>query len=583
MEITLGLNAYHGDSAACLLMDGKLVAAAEEERYRRVKHWAGFPVEAIRYCLQVAGVSLSDVDTIAINSDPKANLWKKAAYIVTRKPDLQLIKKRLQKAQKRLSIEEELLQHFPDTLFKGKVKWVEHHRAHIASSFLASPFDEAVFLSIDGFGDFSSAAWGMGRGNKLSIDGSVYFPHSLGIFYQALTQFLGFGKYGDEYKVMGLAAYGTPNYLKEMRQIVQLNSDGSYQLNLDYFRHHNENIEMSWNGGSPHVGQLFSERLSELLGIPRKAEDSLEQHHKDIACSVQAMFEEALFHLLKKLHDQYDTSNLALSGGCAMNSAANGKIRLNTPFTNLYIPPSAGDAGGAVGAALSVWSANTSGSIHSHLDHASFGNSYDDEAIELVVDEYRERLTESNCIISKNSSEELIAECVDAIDSGMIIGWFQGRMEWGPRALGNRSILADPRRADMRDRLNKKIKLRETFRPLAPAILREAVGDWFESDYDVSFMSEVFSIREEKRPLIPAVTHIDGSGRLQSIRRDTNPLYYDLIKAFHAKTGVPLLMNTSFNENEPIVCRPQEALDCFLRTRMDLLVMGSFIIRRNED
>ena len=581
MGIILGLNAYHGDSSACLLRDGKVVAAAEEERYQRIKHWAGFPMQAVHYCLDFADISIADVDIVAVNSDPKANLLRKAAYVLSKKPDLELVQSRLQKAKERVSIVDLLNNHFPNTPFRGKVQRVEHHRAHLASAYLASPFSEAVILSLDGFGDFSSAAWGMGRGSDLQVDGNVFFPHSLGIFYQALTQFLGFDKYGDEYKIMGLAAYGNPGYLDKMGQIVKIQKDGTYRLNLDYFRHHNKNFTMSWSGGSPTVGRLYSGAMEELFGAPRAAADPLEQKHMDMACSIQAMFEKALFSLLNSLHTRYGSKNLAFAGGCAMNSAANGQIRSNTPFRNLYIPAAAADAGGALGAALSAWHASRPELAHGHITTAYLGNGYSDAQIAATLDQYTKQLAVAGCTVKRSIPSELLDDTVEAIDSGLIVGWFQGRMEWGARALGSRSILADPRRADMRDHLNKKIKLREPFRPLAPVILREAVGEWFTSDHEVPFMSEVYSIRQEKRSLIPAVTHVDGSGRLQSVAEDSNPLYYQLIQAFGKKTGVPILLNTSFNENEPIVCTPQEALNCFLRTKMDLLVIGPFIVRRN--
>ena len=351
----LGLNAYHGDASACLLRDGVIVAAAEEERFRRIKHWAGFPSEAIRYCLGEAGIGLGDVAHVAVNSDPKANILRRVGYVVKQRPELRLIVDRLRNQSKRSSVEDELASACPGQPFKGTVHRIEHHLSHLASCFLVSPFREAVTVSVDGFGDFASAAWGTGRGSTIEIDGRVWFPHSLGIFYQALTQFIGFPYYGDEYKVMGLAPYGEPKHMDAMRKIVRLQNDGSFALDLSYFRHHREKIAYEWESGSPHVGTLFGPALEELMGPARDKDAPLEQRHRDIARSVQAMYEEAFFHLLTTLHRKYGLDSLTLAGGCAMNSVANGKIKRLSPFKRVYIQSAAGDAGGAIGAAIQVW------------------------------------------------------------------------------------------------------------------------------------------------------------------------------------------------------------------------------------
>ncbi len=596
----LGLNAYHGDASACLIADGKIIAAAEEERFRRVKHWAGFPSEAIRYCLEEAGIGLEAVEHVAVNSDPKASLLKKIGYTLKRRPDIGLVLDRIRNQKERQSVETELAATFPGVTFSGKVHRVEHHLAHLASCFLVSPFEEAVTVSVDGFGDFSSAAWGVGRGSEITVDGRVYFPHSLGIFYQALTQYLGFPHYGDEYKVMGLAPYGEPKHMDAMRRIVGLNGDGSFKLDTNYFRHHKEKIDYEWSGGSPVVGTLYCGALPELLGPARQGDEPLEQKHHDIAQSVQAMYEEAFFHLLNKLHDRYKLDDLTLAGGCAMNSVANGKVKRNTPFRRVYIQSAAGDAGGAIGAAIYVWhKLNTDGANVAQaksaalegdalngrfiMDHALWGPQFSDSDIKALLDERSKELKEQGCRTEYVGKEgDLCRRTVEAIADGKVIGWFQGRMEWGPRALGNRSIVCDPRRADMKDILNAKIKRRESFRPFAPSVLREHTADWFEEDDDVPFMMKVFQIREEKRPQIPAVTHVNGSGRLQTVYRETNLRYWRLIEAFHELTGVPMVLNTSFNENEPVVCRSEEALDCFLRSKMDVLVMGDIFIGREE-
>jgi carbamoyltransferase len=582
MTLILGLNAFHGDAAACLVRDGEMIAAAEEERFRRIKHWAGFPSEAIRYCLAEAGVRLSQIEHVALNQDRRAHLGRKIAFALQHRPDARLVADRIRNKQRRAGAREHLKKAFPGERFDGQVHAIEHHAAHLSSAFHVSPFDDATVVSVDGFGDFASAAWGVGRGTRIDVEQRVFFPHSLGVFYQALTQFIGFPHYGDEYKVMGLAPYGEPKYLEQMRRIVLLQDDGSFRLNLDCFRHHREKIAYEWEGGSPSVGELFSEGLFDLLGAPRGPEDALEQRHKDLARSTQAMYEEAFFHLLNTLHARHGLDAVALSGGCAMNSVANGKVTLRTPFKQVYVQSAAGDAGGAVGAAFAVWHAmgGERGPVH---DHAYWGPQFSDAAIDRVLQDNAHEIAAAGCTVTPAEDEQALArETAQAISRGEVVGWFQGRMEWGPRALGNRSILGDPRRADMKDILNLKIKRRESFRPFAPSVLREAVPEWFELDGDVPFMMQVYPIRQDKRARIPAVTHVDGSGRLQTVSAATNPRYHALISAFHELTGVPMVLNTSFNENEPVVCTPGEALDCFLRTRMDRLVLGTRVVTRGH-
>jgi carbamoyltransferase len=576
----LGLNAFHGDAAACLLRDGVMVAAAEEERFRRIKHWAGFPSEAIRYCLAEAGIALSQVDHIAVNQDAKAHLLRKLAFTVQQRPELSLVLDRIRNKRERYSVAEHLAKAFPVQSFVGQVHAVEHHVAHLSSAFHVSPFEQATVVSVDGFGDFASAAWGVGRGTRIDVEDRVFFPHSLGIFYQAITQFIGFPHYGDEYKVMGLAPYGEPAFMDPMRQLVLLESDGSFRLGLDYFRHHREKVDYQWDDGSPSVGALFAPALADLLGPARQEGEALTQRHKDIARSAQAMYEEAFFHLLNSLHARHGLDALALSGGCAMNSVANGKVTLRTPYRQLYVQSAAGDAGGAIGAALTVWHQSGGARGPSH-DHAYWGPHFDDQAIDALLASSADEIARQGCVVSHAADDNALAqETAAAIADGEVVGWFQGRMEWGPRALGNRSIVGDPRRADMKDLLNLKIKRRESFRPFAPSVLREAVSDWFELDGEVPFMMQVYPIKPDQRARIPAVTHVDGSGRLQTVTASTNPRYHRLICAFRDLTGVPMVLNTSFNENEPVVCTPAEALDCFLRTKMDRLVMGLAVVRR---
>ena len=422
----------------------------------------------------------------------------------------------------------------------------------------------------------------MGANCEISTHGRVYFPHSLGIFYQALTQYLGFPHYGDEYKVMGLAPYGRPSLLGDMRKIVRLYPDGGFALDLRFFRHHREDVAYQWMDGSPEFGDLFSPALEKLLGPRRHPTDPLEDRHRDIARSAQALYEEAFFNLLGVLQKRCGLADLALAGGCAMNSVANGKVRRMTPFRRVYVQAAAGDAGGAIGAAYAVW--HKLGRKRAFvMHHAYWGPAFDAAEIAQLLTAHRLELSAARCTVKEIADEaELCRNTATAIAEGRVVGWFQGRMEWGPRALGNRSILCDPRRANMKALLNAKIKRRESFRPFAPSVLEEHVSEWFEEDDAVPFMMQVFQIREEKRKLIPAVTHVDGSGRLQTVSRLSNPRYYALIESFRAITNVPMVLNTSFNENEPVVCTPKEALDCFLRTKMDTLVLGDMIISRGE-
>ncbi len=584
MTYILGLNAYHADASACLIKDGELVAAVEEERFRRIKHWGGFPSESIRYCLSEAGISLADVEHVAVNSDNRANRWRKLAYALTSGVSPAYVMSRLRNRGERADIAGNLRRHLPEQEFRGTAHAVEHHYCHLGSAFLVSPFEKAVAVSVDGFGDFSSAAWGLGEGNTLGVDGRVYFPHSLGVFYEAMTQFIGFPHYGDEYKVMGLAPYGEPRFVEEMKQIVRLRDDGSFALDTRFFRHaRGDGANYQVKDGIPSGGRLWGDELVSLLGPARDPSAPLEDRHRDIARSAQVTYENAFFHLLNALHPRYRTDALVLAGGCAYNSVANGKVLEHTPFRQLYVQSAGGDAGGAIGAAYAIWQKTgaTGRKRHFVMDHSYWGPSATPEQISAAIEQRRADFDAAGCRIERIPDEAtLCRHTAQAISEGKVIGWFQGRLEWGPRALGNRSILGDPRRADMKDILNLKIKRRESFRPFAPSILRDSVSAWFETDADVPFMMQVFRIREEKRKEIPAVTHVDGSGRLQTVTWSGNPRYARLISAFNEITGVPIVLNTSFNENEPVVCKPEEAIDCFLRTKMDVLVLGDTLIQR---
>ena len=576
----LGINAFHGDASACLLVDGQVCAAAEEERFRRIKHWAGFPELAIGYCLEASGLTLSDISHIAVNSDPRASWFAKARYALSKRPDVRLLWSRLKNAQARLGIEAQLLNADLPGQFAGKIHRVEHHEAHLASAFYASGFDDAITISVDGFGDFASAAWGRWRPHEHKIEGKIHFPHSLGVFYQAMTQFLGFPNYGDEFKLMGLAAYGQAED-DRVNDLVTLTAGGTYRLNLRFFRHHRERVPYVWSGGVPSVGQLYSEELEAHLGPSRNPSQPLNETHKSLALTTQRHYERAFFHLLNAQFDRHRVKHVVLAGGCAMNSLANGAVTANTRFERVFVQPAAGDAGGAYGAAALVHSRLGGNTRKLAMPHAYWGPEPSDHDIARAIAEVSGKLEAEGCIVRRENDEQRLCEnTAAAISDGAVVGWFQGRMEWGPRALGARSILADPRRQDMRELLNTKIKLREPFRPFAPSIIEEAVGEWFERPQPVPFMMQVLPIKSSKTGLIPAVTHVDGTGRVQTVSRSTNARYYNLIEAFGRLTGVPIVLNTSFNENEPIVCTPQEALACFLRTKMDRLVLGDHVIVR---
>ncbi len=578
----LGINAYHGNASAAIVCDGRLIAAVEEERFNRVKYAAGFPAQAIRYCLNEAGLTLAEIDHVAVPRDPYARLATKFFYAL-RMPSF--ARERAKVLAKFTGIPEALAQAFDRDPKKLAAKFhrIEHHQAHLASSFYCSPFERAALLSADGLGDFASTMWGTGTGNRMRIDGSVVFPHSLGLFYSAVTQYLGFLKFGDEYKVMGLAAYGQPEQFDAFRDIVRFNphSNGNgFRLGLDYFTHHRTGPEMSWAEAdkTPTLGKMFSDEMARRLGPIRIPEEPLEQHHRNLASSLQARLEEVYLGMLKKLAEQTGLKAVCLAGGVAFNCVANGKLFDATPFEQIYVHPAAGDAGLAVGAAFYVWHQKLGKPRSFVMDHAYWGPGYAPDEMRRAID--ANGIAQNGFTVSELPEEELMKRTASIIANGKIVGWFQGRAEWGPRALGNRSIVADPRRPEMKEILNRRIKHREIFRPFAPSILAEATGEYFEKSHPSPFMTLAYSVRPEKREKIPAPTHVDGTGRLQTVTREANPRYHALISAFRDLTGVPVVLNTSFNDNEPIVCRPEEALDCFLRTQMDALVLGDFLIAR---
>lgn len=576
-ESILGVNAYHGDASAALLVDGECVAAIEEERFSRIKHQSGFPDEAVRWCLQQAGIEPRQLDHIAIGRNPTTNVWKKVAYAIAHPPGMSFVRSRLRNARSVMDVKQSVA----DGLgvgagdLRAQFHRVEHHRTHIASAFFCSPFEDAACLSLDGMGDFISTMWGRGYGNRIDITGEVTHPHSLGHFYQATTQFLGLHKYGDEFKLMGLASYGEPRFLDKLRDVVSLGDDLQFRLNLDYFLHHKRGIDMNWKEGTPEVGALWSPKFIEVFGPSREVGGPITQRDEDLAASVQAMLEEIALEMLRRLHPQVGSPRLAVAGGVALNCVLNARIQEETPFEDVWIQPAANDAGISLGAALWVQHAELERKRNWVMTHAYLGTEYDEA-------EYKAAMEKAGLEYRSLPDEELLPYVVFRMTEGAVVGWFQGRMEYGPRALGNRSIVCDPRRPDMKDILNSRIKHREPFRPFAPSVLEEKTGEWFKRSEPSPYMLMAYDVLPDKRDQIPAVTHVDGTGRLQTVSAAQNARYHALIREFETQTGVPVVLNTSFNENEPIVCTPEEGINCFLRTHMDVLVLGNNIVEKEK-
>jgi carbamoyltransferase len=580
----LGINAFHGDASACIIEDGRLLYAAEEERFNRVKHCAGFPTQAIRACLKNTGTRVDEIEHVALSRNPNANIHKKILFAIQKRPSFAKIRDRLENTAKVRKLEDFLAEALEvnSSQLRAKFHYVEHHKAHIASAFFVSPFEDAACLSIDGFGDFVSAMFATAKGNQLDFLGQVEFPHSCGNFYTAVTQFIGYPKYGEEWKVMGLAPYGKPTYVSQMREILFPTKDGRYETNLDYFLHHTEGTPMNWDDGTPQIGRIWSDKWIEVFGPARQEHEDFYGKWADLAHSCQAVYEEVFFHVLRHLHTRTGSDRLCLAGGCALNSVANGKITEQTPFKEVYIQPASGDDGTAIGAAYYAYHMDEkrprSGWV---MDHANTGTAFGEPELARAIENARSTSSwDPSISVAKLDEAQLCTRTAQAISDGKIVGWYQGHMEFGPRALGNRSIVADPRRTDMKDILNQRIKRRETFRPFAPSVLAERVGTYFENTAPSPFMMMVYKTRPEVRSQIPAVNHVDNTGRLQTVTREANPRYHALISAFEKQTGVGMVLNTSFNENEPIVHTPDEALNCFLRTRMDVLALGDFLLER---
>lgn len=575
MNLILGLNAFHPDASACVLKDGRLVAAVAEERLgQRLKHVAGFPGRALYEVLRMAGATIQDVDYLAIGNDSNANLNAKAAHVL--KSPFKSASGVLTHFQRRSKMRgfTELVADacgVNEADCRFKIVRVEHHLAHIASSYYASDFDEAAGFSYDGSGDFTSAMFARCEGNRIEILDRVHVPHSLGFFYTALCQFIGFDKFGEEYKVMGLAAYGQPKHLDLMRELVAASGRGGFRLNPRFFRPLGKNLEECVDEkGEIVLPPLYSEELMRHLGPPRIRGEALTQRENDIACSAQARFEEIVLVSLRSLHQRVPTDKLVTAGGCALNGVCNSRILRETPFKKSYIQCAASDDGTAIGAALYVWNSILNQPRAGMIDHAYWGPEHTEADMENA-------LRAKGLAFERFEREPLLERAAAHLNSGHVTGWYQGRGEWGPRALGNRSILAHPGWPGMKDLINQKIKRREAFRPFAPTILAEEVGNYFEQTVESPFMMHVVKIKPDKRAALAAVCHQDNTGRLHTVKPSQNALYYDLIKTFSQKSGTPVVLNTSFNENEPIVDTPQQAVDCFVRTDMDVLCLGPFV------
>ena len=575
--IILGLNAFHADAAACLLVDGKVVSAVAEERLGlRRKHFAGFPAAAIRHVLTAGGISIRDVDVVAVGHDPKANVAQKAGYAL-RNPA-----RAIGSALTFLSRERQL-DSLPERIAREcgyapgdcrfELAHVEHHRAHLASSFWGSGYKAAAGFSYDSSGDFVSGAYAKCE-QAIDIIERVFLPHSLGYFYTSVCQFIGFEEFGEEYKVMGLAAYGKPTYMPLMERMLRYDSRGQYRLDNKFFagllqRSHEELLDAE---GRIMVPPLYSDALISELGPPRARGTPLTERDRNLAASCQLHFENVVVECLRWLHSVMPTDELITAGGCALNGVCNARILRDTPFKRMYVHGAAGDDGTAVGAALETWH-KAGGALPKPIEEVYWGPKHSDAEMSAA-------LLAAGLSANELGYDAMIDRVSSELANGKVVGWYQGQSEWGPRALGNRSILAHPGWPGMKDMINLKVKRRESFRPFAPSILEHRVGDYFEQDVKSPFMMHVVRIRDEKSSEMAAVRHEDSTGRLHSVSKTQNPIYFDLITAFEKRTGTPVLLNTSFNENEPIVDTPEQAIACFMRNDIDLLCIGPFVVSK---
>lgn len=576
MSIILGINTFHAGSSAAIVIDGKPIVAIAEERLNRKKYYAGFPRISIKKCLDIAGLKYSDLDAVAVGRDSSANLHKKLEFAI-RNPSKLLNFAKMRSKNKRTFDDLKTLIASECEVDKSELKFetynIEHHLAHTASAYFASPWEHSAGITIDGSGDFVSCMLSECVGDEIKPLKRIFVPHSLGTLYTAVCQFIGYPKYGDEGKVMGLAPLGTDKYSEFFQDILKKEKNG-FQLNPEYFLPFGSNQGMEINEkGEMVVHRLYSDKFIETFGESREPYTEITERDRDIAFGLQRIFEEYYLYMLQSLHRLVPTEKISMAGGCALNSVSNGKALLETPFTKHCIQPAAGDDGLALGSALYVSNSILKDKKRWVMNDAYLGNDFSDNFIKTELDRYKLKYR-------KLKREELLEWTTDEIKNGNVVGWFQGKMEWGPRALGNRSILAHPGFPNMKDILNARIKHREEFRPFAPSVLVERQGEIFEQDYPSPFMLHIYKIKPEWRERLSAVNHVDNTGRLQTVAREENPLYYDLIKTFEKKTGIPVVLNTSFNENEPIVCEPLEAIECFMRTKMDTLVIGSYVCKK---
>jgi carbamoyltransferase len=566
----LGLTTL-GDSAASLIKDGKLIAAAEEERFSRQKHHSGFPYNAIQYCLDEAGITLKDVEHVGLYWKPwvlrhKAMQALKAAFVSPAMFKARADRGVTQVGESYLGMfrhAKRLRENFGESDFK--FHYLEHHQCHAASAFFVSPFESAAILTWDGTGEDTTTLFTRGRGNEIEVLKRIKLPHSLGQFYSAVTNYIGFNMFtGDEWKVMGLAAYGKPKYYDFFREkVLTTDGNGGFKFDIKVLDHH---LAKHYQ---------FPDAIVKELGPGRRKGEELTEHHWDIACSAQKVLEDTAIHLVKQIKEMTGEENLCMAGGVAFNSVMNGRIFHETPFDNFYVQPAAGDAGCSLGAALMIWHQKLGNPRGFVMNHAYYGPQFSNE-------ECRKALDGAGLEYETLEDEKLLPKVAGMISEGAIVGWFQGRMEWGPRALGGRSFLADPRRKDMREILNDKVKLREWFRPLAPSMLEEYGTEIFGKEHHDPFMITVLEVSEEWREKIPAVVHIDGTGRPQMVNKEVNPRYWNLIEEFRKLTGIPLLLNTSFNMQEPIVCTPADAINTFKRAKFDALVLENNLVIRES-
>lgn len=558
----LGISCYYHDAAAALIRDGKVVAAAEEERFSRRKHDSRFPMQSILFCLQQSNLKVNDIDLIAFYEQPLLKLERILCCGQRwRSKSTALVQKQLSKSLHERLVIEEIIRNRLD--YRGQFVCFGHHLSHAASAFYASPFENAAILTIDGVGEWATTTQCLGKENKIEPIQEIHYPDSLGLLYSTITAFLGFKVNNDEYKVMGLAGFGQPRYQDRIERLMAVFSDGSFGLNLDYFSFMYSDERM------------YSQALVELLGQPRLTDEPITDYHKDIAASLQVVLENVLIKMANNLYEKTNqTENLCLAGGVALNSVANWSIFKNTPFKSVWIQPAAGDSGGAVGAALSAYYANANTNREITRYSTLLGPKYSNTAIEIILKEeqvsYRWYL-----------EDELLEQTANLILKNRIVGWFQGRMEFGPRSLGSRSILANAGNPLMQDILNRRVKFREDFRPFAPAVLAEKANEYFELPFESPYMLFVCPVRKHMRQVIPSVTHIDGTARVQTVSKDDNPRFHRLLQTVESHSGIPIVINTSFNiRGEPIVCTPLDAVRCFLKTDIDYLVIGDFIVEK---